>query len=802
MRRGPSRKMAWVVGLFTALALLLSVAIPLFVSHRINETNALLNEHADPADKLTSAIQEALSHEVADIVSFQTTGNAREIQQYREQEDLIHENLDSLQQLATPLGPSVERRLTQLRSAVDSWHAGVDGSSLLKEQMPGEKSRRQFFNVVHLLEHTQRAAHHFNEGILNWREEQRGATGNLVHFEAILSVLFALAAAASIAMLAKILRDIHRLASDLELRATEEERLRHVAHALTGAFTLDDVLRRITETAAAAVKAESVFVELIDPGRKTVTCVAGYGKDVPPTGQKGPYPGSLAEEVLAEKQPKIIRDITEQNARQSVFGELARQCRHCTAMVIPLIADGEALGTLFLIRRHPAYFTESEFPRVRIVADMASLAISRAVITDRIQKIQREEHFLSDAASLLASSLDYNATLKSIVHLAVPEIADGCGIHLREGDAVRTVEVAHLDPDKLQLISPLQQRWVPASENDGGIARVIRTGKSELYEDITESVLRSLARDDQHFAVLQQLEITSEIIVPLKVGSEILGAMSLITHRGRHYGPSDLKFARNVARHVATAIQNARLYTASERAIRARDEVLRVVSHDLRNPVSNISMTATLLRSAKLSEDKRRNLVDMISRAAKRMNRLIEDLLTVSRVREGQAIPLHLETENPSEIIGEACALFTLQARRKSIDLSCAVDGQPLPLVQADRHRVLQVLSNLLDNAVKFTPEGGTITIEAKSLEGKVRFGVRDTGPGIEVQHVDKIFDLFWQVKPTTHIGGGFGLAISKAIVEQHGGTIWVESVPGRGTTFFFTLPEAKGDKEKLDRAS
>ena len=259
----------------------------------------------------------------------------------------------------------------------------------------------------------------------------------------------------------------------------------------------------------------------------------------------------------------------------------------------------------------------------------------------------------------------------------------------------------------------------------------------------------------------------------------------------------DVGFAEDLARHMASAIQNSRLYAASESAIRARDEVLRIVSHDLRNPVSNIQMTAKMLTRGSLSEDERGKLLEIINRSAERMNRLIEDLIAVGRVREGQAIPLKVQPEHPGDVISEACRLFAAQARAKSIYLECDRPHM-VPTVRADRHRLLQVFSNLLENAIKFTPEGGRITVSCQPHDDKVRFAVSDTGRGIEHQDLTKIFDLFWQARPTAHLGSGFGLAIAKAIVEQHGGNIWAESTPGLGTTFFFTLPQAAGKEERL----
>jgi signal transduction histidine kinase len=319
-----------------------------------------------------------------------------------------------------------------------------------------------------------------------------------------------------------------------------------------------------------------------------------------------------------------------------------------------------------------------------------------------------------------------------------------------------------------------------------------------LYSEITDDVLKGVSQDAEHYAMLHELNLRSAIIVPLVAGGDILGALTLVTESGRHYVASDVAFAEDVARHIAHAIQNARLYSSARHAIQARDEVLRVVSHDLRNPVGNIQVTAKILRSQTLLPDKRDDMVDIITRAADRMNRLIDDLVALARVREGQPIPVRVQVENPAEMMSEACALFNHQARAKSIRLQCETPPT-IPFVRVDRHRVLQVLSNLLDNAVKFTPEAGHISIRCESFQDKVRFAVSDTGPGIEPQHLNHIFDLFWQAKPTAHMGAGFGLTISKAIVEQHGGAIWAESHLGAGTTFFFTLPQASGSEEPVD---
>ncbi len=609
-------------------------------------------------------------------------------------------------------------------------------------------------------------------------------------------VLFGLFALVALIFVAKAVQRLTVITSELQARARDEEALRQVAHALTGTFSLDDVLPRISESISSAGRAESVFVELIDEAKDEMTCVAGYGPGVPAPGTRGHFRGSLAEEVLNTREPRIIRDVSLEAERRSAFGVLARTCQNCTALVVPLVVENQRLGSVFLIRRQPEYFRHDEFPRVKILADMASLAIQRAVTVDRLQAIQRREHFLAEAAAILASSLDYRETLRSVVQLTVPRIADWSALYLREEGIAVPVEVMHADPQKLKIARRLQEKYPPPKEGDTAVIRVIRSGKPELFPEVSDEMLQQAAQSLEHLELLRKLRIGSGMILPLLAGRETYGALTFFSEKVRNYSAEDLTFAEELTRQAASAIQNARLYRAAERAIKVRDEVLRVVSHDLRNPIHNVHMTATLLGRTKMSEEKRRDMLDIIRRSADRMDRMIEDLLAISRVREGHPIPLDVRPRNPGEMLDEACRIFQVQASSKSINLQCEQSTE-LPLVQADSHRVLQVLSNLLDNAIKFTAEGGSIVLRCQPHGNDVMFCVQDTGRGIEQEHLDKIFDLFWQAKSTAHMGSGFGLAIAKSIVEQHGGRIWVESLPGSGTTFFFTLPSVRSQEDE-----
>jgi signal transduction histidine kinase len=297
--------------------------------------------------------------------------------------------------------------------------------------------------------------------------------------------------------------------------------------------------------------------------------------------------------------------------------------------------------------------------------------------------------------------------------------------------------------------------------------------------------------------MLRRLDLKSAMLVPLTVAGEIFGSMGFLTSDERRYDADDLAFAEEIGRHAAMAIHNAQLYTDAQNAIQIRDDVLRMVSHDLRSPASSIQMTVDLLTTASLTDEKRQALLQMIRRTSQRMNRLIEDLMTIGRLQEGLQIPLDVDKVNPAVIIDEACEAIGLQALTKSIDLQNKKPAT-IPIVKADRRRIFQVISNLLDNAIKFTPEGGTIVVSCEAHNGEVWLTVKDTGRGIDTKDLDKIFSPFWQAQPGAHFGSGLGLAIAKAIVEQHNGRIWADSKPGIGTTVFFSLPQADIGEEPL----
>ena len=256
------------------------------------------------------------------------------------------------------------------------------------------------------------------------------------------------------------------------------------------------------------------------------------------------------------------------------------------------------------------------------------------------------------------------------------------------------------------------------------------------------------------------------------------------------FDEADEAILTQLAQLAAVALENARLFRAAQDATRARDDLVAIVSHDLRNPVHTIHMAASFLLDIAPANDRRvqaRRQLEVIQRSATRANRLIQDLLDVARIQAGglavDPIPVDVRS-----LLNEAAESATPLASAAQLTVGCKPPEQPIT-VASDRERILQVFANLIGNAIKFTPKGGQIQLLACHEQNEVRFTVVDTGPGIPPEHLDHVFDRYWQAKSTAKLGAGLGLSIAKGIVEAHGGRIWVESPPQSGAQFNFTLP-------------
>ena len=428
------------------------------------------------------------------------------------------------------------------------------------------------------------------------------------------------------------------------------------------------------------------------------------------------------------------------------------------------------------------------------VRDAAGTVVAGVLAFHDVTELRRREEtdrFLGRVSDLLASSLDYRTTAQSIASLCAVSLADYCIVHVEEQGQVPALGTAHADPAREEIVRGLMRRFPVDPEGHHPVMRTLRTGDAQLLAEVDDAVLADMSAGAEHLEMLRDLALASMLVVPLQARGRTLGALTLARTGGApRYGPDDVEPARELARRAALAVDNARLYEEARQAARARDEVLAVVSHDLRNPLHAVLLASTVLEDFSSADQwTARDLqqVRVIRRSAEQMTGLIQDLVEVIAMETG-APALHLERIAAAPLPAGVAELFQAQADEKGVRLECESDPG-LPPVEADRGRLLQVFSNLLGNALKFTPPGGTVTLRAAPGSGFVHFSVADTGPGISPEHLDHVFDRFWRARREARGGLGLGLAIARGIVEAHGGRIWAESVVGEGSTFHFTVP-------------
>ncbi|MDQ2932114.1 MAG: PAS domain S-box protein [Gemmatimonadota bacterium] len=418
--------------------------------------------------------------------------------------------------------------------------------------------------------------------------------------------------------------------------------------------------------------------------------------------------------------------------------------------------------------------------------------LARAIAARAIaESAQRRIGFLSRASDVLHSSLAYEDTFRALLDLIVPEQATYCVVDVvDESGAVRRLHVVHADPQKQQLAERL--RSYPRTQAHYLTRRAILDSRAELINDITDALFVDIAEDAEHLEILRELAPASMMVVPLRSRDRVLGALLFARDKNeRAYDNSDVALAVELALRAASAVDNAQLYRQSQLAIRARDNVLGVVSHDLRNPLAVISMCATALLEDR-SNDQGRRLETMrtIYESTRWAQRLIQDLLDVTAIEAG-GLSLVRSAVDPMILLTKTAMAFETLAAERTVSLVNTLPDE-MPFMFCDADRVQQALGNLMENALKFTPEGGQIELGAALSPDGVRLFVADGGPGIPDEDVPHIFDRFWTDGRDSRIRGtGMGLAIVRGIIEAHGGRVWVERNGSGGATFNVVLPTA-----------
>jgi len=509
--------------------------------------------------------------------------------------------------------------------------------------------------------------------------------------------------------------------------------------------------------------------------------------------------GTVAGRSVLERRALQIADI---QAEAEEFPEgrvyaLPQGTR--TLLSVPLLREGAALGAIALRRTEVDPFTDKQIALLQTFADQAVIAIENVRLfkelearTHELTQSVEQLTALGEVSRAVTSTLDVETVLETVVSRARQLAgADGCLIYeYDEG----TQQFHSRATDNLDAAYAEALHGTPLRKGEGVSGRAAEVGEAVQVADITQpSAYQSSVRD-----ITLQAGYRAVLSVPLLREDEIIGSLILIRKTPGEFSAEIVELLKTFATQSALAIQNARLFREIEDkgrelelASKHKSQFLANMSHELRTPLNAILGYTELLLDGIYGEvpEKARETMGRIERSGRHLLALINDVLDLSKIEAGQ-LTLSLADYSLAEIVNTVVTAMEPLAAEKGLALRVALDPG-LPLAHGDDRRLSQVLLNLVGNAVKFT-DAGEVRIGGKVSDGAFLISVSDTGPGIAEEHQARIFDEFQQVDSsnTRKKGGtGLGLSIARRILALHGGRIWVESTPGHGATFSFTLP-------------
>lgn len=434
-----------------------------------------------------------------------------------------------------------------------------------------------------------------------------------------------------------------------------------------------------------------------------------------------------------------------------------------------------------------------------IVPELDESGESRSVLTivrDVTERRSAEEvhRFLASSGDQLAASLDVADTVSTVARLTIPFLADMCVIDLVNADGfLERGASAHSNPEMDANLYDMRYAC-PIDVNSGvGLAVVMRSGLPQVTESVTDSDLRPYASNDEEFQSLRGLGIRSAMVLPLVARGKALGVMTLAyCESNRNYRAGDVPLAEETARRCALAIDNACLYGQVQQMNRSKDEFIAMLGHELRNPLAAVSNALHAVQPIHLMVDPSfQSAQEEMLRQVGVMARLVDDLLDVTRVTHG-LIRLTREPLDLCEIATGVVQSLKSEADSKAQNICLRIPPEGLPAL-VDGIRVHQILTNLLQNAIKYTQHGGRIDVVVERSGANCILRVVDNGIGISHSLMPFVFDLFCQGDATgacAEGGVGIGLTLVRRLVEMHEGSIEVHSDgPGRGSEFVVVLP-------------
>jgi two-component system, NtrC family, sensor kinase len=509
--------------------------------------------------------------------------------------------------------------------------------------------------------------------------------------------------------------------------------------------------------------------------------------------------GTVAGRSLLERRTIHVADLQAERQEFPEGSVLARKLGHRTTLSVPLMRESAAIGVIQLRRSEVNPFSDKQMALLQTFADQAVIAIENVRLfkelearTSQLTRSVGELKALGEVGQAVSSTLDLETVLATIVSRAT-QLADVDGGSIYEYDEAReefSLRTADGLPD--ELVEAM--RAAPIRKGEGILGQMAMTGEPVQIPDIIdERSYQSRVRE-----TLLHLGYRSLLTVPLLRENHLLGGLTVNRTRPGEFDAEVIALLQTFASQSALAIQNARLFREIEAkgrqleiASQHKSDFLANMSHELRTPLNAIIGFSEVLGERLFGEmnDKQAEYVGDITESGRHLLSLINEILDLSKIEAGR-MELDLAEFDLATTVDNTLALVRERAQRREIRLNCSIDER-VATILADERKVKQVLLNLLSNALKFTPEGGTIDVRAGAHGERVEISVTDTGVGIAPEDLEAVFEEFRQVGFTAKKieGTGLGLAISRKFVELHGGKIWVTSQVGAGSTFAFTLP-------------
>ncbi len=582
----------------------------------------------------------------------------------------------------------------------------------------------------------------------------------------------------------------------LESRARQLSTLNEIGNLLASSLDLDRVLELVVRNAAKLLDAEAGSLLLLDEdSHELIFSISSGPAGAKLVGMRMPSDKGIAGAAFTENRPVITQNT---QTDQRWYGNIDKKAEFVTQAIIavPLNARGHTIGVLEAVnRRDHRPFNSEDAELLLAFAAQSAIAIENArmfTMTDQALQARLEElTTLQLIDRQLNTTLDYRAVMTQTLEWAIRMTDTKVGLVAalqEEEDGVRGLRfLAHrgYDEDLFKRYSE-EELW-PVRK--GLIGRTVETGETSLVKNV----------DDNPYYSATLPGMRAQLSVPIKREERVIGVIALESGQSDSFSNEDVALIERLSDHAAIAIENARLFGQVQRANDAKTEFVSFVSHELKQPMTSMKGYTDLLMKGIGGElnEQQKQFLQVIRSNVGRMDQLVQSLLDISRIESGR-LKLEMGDVVPEEMISEAVQAFEPTLNAKSQQIS--VDIEPdLPTVTGDRGRLLQVLTNLISNANKYTPEGGHISLRAnrwaENNKTYVRWSVQDTGIGMTPEELERLFTKYFRSSNAavrSVQGTGLGLVITRSIIEMHGGHIWVESEYQKGSTFSFAIPATR----------